>query len=331
MAKVSEKEPLISVIIPVYNVEKYLDRCVDSVVNQTYKNLEIILVDDGSPDKCPQMCDDWAKKDKRIKVIHKENGGLSDARNCALDVMKGQYVCFVDSDDYVKLNYVEFLYNLLKKYNTKISVADNLMIYGTGRQVNISNYEEYVATPEGFFEKMLWGDRDLDNGAWTKLYLSSLFEGIRYPVGKLYEDTATTFKLIDKCDRIAVKSEPIYYYMIRKDSITQCSFNNRKLEIIEATKILTNYIRNKYPKLEDACVRKITWAYLSTLSQIAMSNYDNKDVINNLRNEVLKNKKCIMDSSKAQKRDKLGIFCLNVGYRFYKVVWRIYQKVRRKY
>ena len=122
MKEVSKK-PLITIIIPVYKVEDYLDKCVESVVNQTYKNLEIILVDDGSPDNCPKMCDDWAKKDKRIKVIHKENGGLSDARNKGIDIAKGEFITFIDSDDYVENNYVEFLYNLVRENHAEISMG----------------------------------------------------------------------------------------------------------------------------------------------------------------------------------------------------------------
>ena len=128
MTKVS-KNPLISIIVPVYNVEEYLDKCVESIVNQTYKNIEVILVDDGSPDNCPKMCDDWAKKDKRIKVIHKKNGGLSDARNKGIDESKGEYLSFVDSDDYITDNYVELLYNIISKEHADISMAKQYVVY----------------------------------------------------------------------------------------------------------------------------------------------------------------------------------------------------------
>ena len=119
----SMTQPLISVIVPCYNVEEYLPRCVESVLNQTYRNLEILLVDDGSPDRCGEICDEYAAVDSRVKVIHKENGGLSDARNVALNVMKGEYVTFVDSDDYVAADYVEYLYKLMEEYGVKLSVS----------------------------------------------------------------------------------------------------------------------------------------------------------------------------------------------------------------
>ena len=126
-------KPLISVIVPIYNVEKWLPRCVDSILSQEYKNLEIFLVDDGSPDGCPTICDEYAEKDKRIKVIHKKNGGLSDARNVAIDVASGEFICFVDSDDYVAPTYVEILYSLIEKYQTKASVINPVAVDEEGK------------------------------------------------------------------------------------------------------------------------------------------------------------------------------------------------------
>ena len=123
-----EKEDLISIVIPVYKVEKYLEKCVESVINQTYKNLEILLVNDGSPDNCPKICDEYAQKDNRIKVIHKENGGLSDARNAGIDVAAGKYIAFVDSDDYVSNDYIEYMYNLIKEYNTQMATCETEVI-----------------------------------------------------------------------------------------------------------------------------------------------------------------------------------------------------------
>ena len=125
-------EELISVVVPVYNVEKYIDKCINSIINQTYKNLEIILVDDGSPDNCGNICDEYAKKDNRIIVIHKENGGLSDARNTGIEVSKGKYITFIDSDDYISDNYVSFLYNLIIEYKADISIGKHYVLYENG-------------------------------------------------------------------------------------------------------------------------------------------------------------------------------------------------------
>ena len=122
-------EDLITIVVPVYKVEKYIDRCVTSILNQTYKNLQIILVDDGSPDNCGKICDEYAKKDNRIEVIHKENGGLSDARNAGINIAKGKYIAFVDSDDYVSNDYIEYMYKILKKENAKISICELQIVW----------------------------------------------------------------------------------------------------------------------------------------------------------------------------------------------------------
>ena len=214
------KEPLISVIVPIYNVEKYLNKCVDSIINQTYKNLEIILVDDGSPDNCPQICDEYAKKDKRIKVIHKENGGLSDSRNVGIQEAKGEYIGFIDSDDYIDSEMYEYLYNLIEKYSADISNCGH-------RDVGLVNEEgplpedEIVLNSKEALE-LLSRDTWIKNFAVNKLYKKSLFidNNIEYPVGKIMEDILTTYRLIEKANIIAVGNKNYYNYLKRDNSIT---------------------------------------------------------------------------------------------------------------
>lgn len=322
---------LISVIIPVYNVEIYLRRCIESILHQTYTNLEIILIDDGSTDASGSICDEYQKTDNRIIVIHKENEGLSAARNNGIEICKGKYITFIDSDDYVEENYVQVLYNTLKKYNVRLAIADNRVCYDSGKEFNNSTYEEYTLTEKEELEKMLWGERDLDNGAWTKLYERSLFEKIRYPIGKLYEDTATTYKIFDQCDMIGINSMPIYNYMKRKSSITQCEFNEKKLQLIDSTKQMTDFVKKKYPELSGACDRKMMWAYMSTLSQLAVSSTKNKKIEKQLIDYVKKNKKMVLKNKRTSKRDKIGIICLSFGFVFYKVCWKLYLKISGRY
>ena len=175
-----EKEDLISIVIPVYKVEKYLEKCIESIINQTYKNLEIIIVDDGSPDNCPQMCDEFAKSDKRIKVIHKENGGLSDARNAGIDIATGKYITFVDSDDYITNDYVEYMYNLIKKYNTKIATCETQVVHIESDEENQEQFIENieVLTARDLFYKILFAQKS-DVSAYSKLYETALFRDIR--------------------------------------------------------------------------------------------------------------------------------------------------------
>ena len=176
-------QPLISVIVPCYNVEEYLPKCIESILNQTYRNLEILLVDDGSPDNCGRICDEYAAKDSRIRIIHKKNGGLSDARNAALDVMTGEYVTFIDSDDYVSDDYVEYLYKIIKESGVKLSVSSyQTFVDDSSAEICTNNplFVKIVHTNDaltGMFYQQIF-----DTSAWAKMYHRSLFsDGIRYP------------------------------------------------------------------------------------------------------------------------------------------------------
>ena len=224
-------KPLISIIVPIYNVEAYLAKCINSIINQTYGNLEIFLVDDGSPDRCGLICDEYAKQDARIKVIHKKNGGLSDARNVAIDVAKGEYITFVDSDDYVANDYVESLYKLILENDAQMSITRCIPFFeGTNpvhiRQTKITKvFDTNNALISLFYQK------DFDNAAWAKMYHCSLFKSdIRYPTGWLYEDLPTTYKLMMLCNKIAFSSYENYYYLLRKDSIEGAPFKLQKYE-----------------------------------------------------------------------------------------------------
>ena len=229
--------PLISIIVPCYNVEAYLPKCVDSILSQTYSNLEIILVDDGSPDRCGDICDEYAKRDCRIRVIHKKNGGLSDARNVAIDIAKGEYITFVDSDDYVSPDYIETLYGLVEKYRCKVGVAW-LRTFNEGRKADTiqhAYFDKVFDRMEGI-EKMFYQEL-FDTAAWCKIYHRSLFEtGIRYPFGLIYEDLPTTYLLFLQSDKIAFCNHIIYNYLLRANSIEGQPFKVNKLD--SALKIL---------------------------------------------------------------------------------------------
>ena len=224
-------KPLISIIVPVYNVEAYLAKCVDSILAQTYTNLEIILVNDGSSDGCGRICDEYAKQDKRIKVIHKQNGGLSDARNVAIDVATGEFITFIDSDDYVTDDYIMTLYSLIEKYECKVSIAlYNTFVEGSKPKVVNRVYIEDCQTNIKAIEEMFYQEK-YDTASWAKLYHSSLFAtGIRYPKGIVYEDLATTYLLIFQSDKVAFCNRRIYNYLLRRDSIEGSSFSSKKMD-----------------------------------------------------------------------------------------------------
>ncbi len=226
---------LISVIVPVYNVEKYLRRCVDSILAQTYTNLEIILVDDGSPDNCGKICDEYAKKDSRIKVIHQKNGGLSAARNAGLDIATGDYIGFVDSDDYISPEMYEKLLNILKESNSDLSVCG--MDYYDENNNRID--QECPLTDRTFSNLEIFGELQKELywfyvNACPKLYQSLIFEDIRFPVGKLYEDNHIVHYIFQKCNSIVTTSNKWYYFTLRNGSITHSGFSIKSLDDIDA-------------------------------------------------------------------------------------------------
>ena len=237
---------MISVIVPVYNVEKYLNNCVESIVNQTYKDLEIILVDDGSPDNCPAMCDEWAKKDKRIKVIHKQNGGLSSARNAGLETATGEFVAFVDSDDSIDINMYEIMENMF---------SDDIDIVMCGYQ-KINSSEEIVSCGNTLIEKKklsiseLYDDifGHLNNASWNKLYRASIIDNIRFPNGIVHgEDLIFNLHYLRHCCNGVKCNGEFYHYFSRENSITKSKFSENKFLEIKAKDISREIILNECP------------------------------------------------------------------------------------
>lgn len=223
-------DDLISVIVPVYKVEKYLSRCVESILAQTYKNFELILVDDGSPDQSGAICDEYALKDKRVNVIHKKNGGVSDARNAGLELQKGEYLTFIDSDDWIRIEYLEHLYYMLKKAEADIAICNYFRCTQASATINqklsvekiyeYSNIEALEQFTSHFCTQMIV--------PWGKLYRAKLFTDIRYPIGRVHEDDFTTHKLIYLARKVVITSKPLLNYFQRSDSIMGSGFSLRR-------------------------------------------------------------------------------------------------------
>ena len=239
-----EKE-LISIIVPIYNVEKYLNKCVESILKQTYDNLEIILVDDGSLDNCGNICDEYAKKDSRIIVLHKTNGGLSDARNKGINIAKGKYIGFVDSDDYIDNDMFEILYNLCKNNNADISMISYKEIENEIIINENSNYTNKVFKYNNIEAiKELLKDEKIKNYAWNKLYKKELFDGIEYPIKMAYEDVGTTYKLFEKAKKIIWYDIPKYNYIRRGTSIVSKNTYKNLKDFIDLSYQRYNYFEN---------------------------------------------------------------------------------------
>ena len=307
--------PLVSVIIPVYKVEKYLDRCIESVVNQTYKNLEIILVDDGSPDNCPAMCDTWAERDARIKVIHKKNGGLSDARNVALDIVKGEYVTFVDSDDMILPNAVELFIHTLsqnrcdtvltakyisfyKDFDVENAVCDDIQIYNSKEALGIM-----------FCDIKRWE-------AWGTLYSKSLFETLRFPFGRLYEDVFVIPRAVYNSNKVAIIDAKVYCYYSNPESIMR---SGNKKAIVKADLYygvsemveLFKQIADKTQK--NNAIAGILEELLSRVHLACSNRSENEDFIYPSKRLARQNIKYILFSKKISLKRKVFMFLVLCG------------------
>lgn len=321
------KENLVSIVIPIYNVEAYLENCINSLIEQTYKNIEIILVDDGSPDKCPKICDDFSKKDKRIKVIHKPNGGLSDARNSGIAAASGEYITFVDSDDTVDNDYVEYLYSIMEEFKSDISICDYKAIYSNGTILSRNRNDKFCISKEKTLEIMLY-QNEFTVSSWAKMYKTKLFRenNIIFPVGKIFEDAYTTYKLVELCENVGVGMESKYNYMIRNNSILTSIFSEKKLMLVDAYNEMTSFIKKKYPNLKSACIRANVYSRISTLRQMIYS----KPRLKKLEKEYIgfiKDNGCeVLKDKNSAKRDKFAIILIMLNINLFKICWKIYCK-----
>lgn len=280
------KEALISVIVPVYNVEKYLDECVESIVNQTYKNLEIILVDDGSTDNSGKICDELAKKDNRIHVIHKENGGLSDARNVGIDVSTGDYIQFIDSDDYIEHDMIEFLVSNIIKYNADISICSNY-IFDEEECINQSTGEVCLYNRLEILQEVLL-DEKIRCYAWNKLFRKELFKEIRFPKGKILEDILTIPKLFEKANTVIFNDVAKYYYRQREGSILHVQTKHTKLAYIHAALEMLEFLKEKEESLFLYCVYNYAHITIKVFNDIGL--FDMTYLLEeNIVNELYKN------------------------------------------
>lgn len=271
--------PLVSVIVPVYNVEKYLEKCVDSLIHQTYQNLEIILVDDGSTDSSGEKCDNFAKSDNRVHVIHQKNGGSSSARNTGLEICNGEYISFLDSDDYFSECFIEIMIDSLLKYKVKMAVLNHANDFWDGEAEPIfSHSPNKINTELEYADKALMRMLyyDIPTGAPYKICHRDFWDTVRFPFGYTYEDLATTYKLFMQCDEIAVISDDLYAYRKRNDSNTRISFSDRKLLIINIADQLVKDVKLYNAELEKAAETRAFSAIFSVFLQVPLDQKEKR-------------------------------------------------------
>ena len=323
-------DDLISVVIPVYNVKKYLRRCVKGVLAQTYKNLEVILVYDGSTDGSAELCDELFHTDKRIVVFHKQNGGLSSARNYGVRAANGDYICFVDSDDTVDEDYVETLHDIIVKYKVKLAICSHRVFYaGHKTAVDMSTGESGKIDSKTVIQRLLYAD-GIDTSSWAKMFTKDVLLKHPFPEGRNFEDAATTYLYFDSVKYIGLNSVAKYNYYIRRMSISQKPFDKTKMDLITATKEMYDYVVEKYPKMKLGAERRLMYAHLSTLRQIALSPVTPDSVeclpivwhyIKTHRAEVLRN-------TNIPDRDRSALNSTRLGYHFFRFTLGLYEKFR---
>lgn len=302
---------LVSVVIPVYNVESYLDECIESVILQSYNNIEIILVDDGSTDTSGNKCDKWAKQDSRIKVIHQANIGLSGARNSGIKISKGRYITFVDSDDTVNIDYINILINSILESSSDISIC-GLNRFFDGEDSIFNNEDskgstEVVTLSSDEAIERIFYQKDISNSAFGKMYPRSFFEAVEFPIGKLYEDLATVYKLFLQTDNVSMVKDSYYNYRIRQGSIMTRKFDTRNLDRISISEYILNNIKILRPNLLPAAKYRYLVSNLQVLWMIPKNFGNRNSIIKQIQDNMKSVRFEVFKDPKVKKKGKLFV------------------------
>lgn len=273
MDKIQDK---ISIIVPIYNVEEYIEKCIDSLINQTYKNIEIVLVDDGSTDKSYDICKRYSEKDSRIKLIHKKNGGLSDARNVGIDNATGEYITFVDSDDWLSYNYCEIM---IKEINeTKADIVMSNLVYVYSNDYTFEVEEKFDKKSYTNIEALEAFEDTINVVAVSKLYKRELFDNLRYRVGKIHEDEFMFHRIFYEASKISWLDVELYAYRQRENSITTSKYSLKKLDAIEALEDRMNfYEKNSLHNLKEKTRALYMYLLRKNIREILASDINEKD------------------------------------------------------
>lgn len=317
-----EKEPLVSVIVPVYNVEKYLRRCLDSVINQTYKKLEIILVDDGSTDGSNEIAQEYSRKDERVRVIKQRNLGVAAARNAGIKEATGEYLTQVDADDWVDKEYVKFLVDNTQSGRYDIVTCGEYLVYDESLfpeldRPNCRKVKKNILAVEDMFYQ-----REVNTSSWGKIYKRSLFDGIEYPMGRWYEDLGTTYKLLLRCKtKISVNSKRLYYYIQRQGSISRRDFTQKTLDAVRVIEEVASNIKSQYPELIPAVNSRKLNIYFFVLRQI--DKRKNTQEYKELVAKIKALRKPVLKDPNARMKTKGGIIVSYISFELVPILFRI--------
>lgn len=325
--------PVISIIVPVYNVEKYLPKCIDSILAQTFTDFELILVDDGSPDRCGEICDEYAGKDSRIVVIHKENGGQSSARNMGLDIARGEYIGFVDSDDYIAKDMYETLYNNLVNNNADISICGIYHCYINGKIVSNKPFMSKLVDNISALRIMIEGIYT-DVSACNKLYKRNIFDALRYPVGTTCEDLYLIADIMLKISSVYIDTTPKYYYLHREGSTTTDISAKNDFNRLAVCKRNLELVNEHCPQISCSAQYRIYRAYTALLAKLMVLprneriqyNRDIKEAVSAIRGDL----RFILKQPFATKNFKLSCLIIYVSPRLFAFLKKCYYNYIKK-
>lgn len=315
-------EHLISVIVPVYNVEKFLPSCIDSILSQTYKKLEILLVDDGSTDACPAICDAYAAKDDRVRVMHKRNSGVSETRNMGLDLARGDYLCFVDADDTIDEGYVENLYQMLREKDADVALCGWHEFFPESGQpfpaVFLDPEETQVWNREQTLKALLY-QIPIDCAFWAKLYKRELFEGIRMTPGRVYEDMEAGFQVFERVDLACYNPYKGYRYLLRDNGIIRGDFSERKMDQINFVEEMKERLLPGYPVLEPAIWSRFFRANCHIYLQIPDGPEYGK-YRRRIEENIVESRWKVLRDPHARKGTRIAALCTYLGFPFFRSI-----------
>ena len=316
----------ISIILPVYNVANYLNKCMDSILNQTYSNYELIIIDDGSTDNSGKICDEYKLKDNRIQVIHQKNLGLSAARNKGINLSTGKYITFIDSDDFVDNQYIEILYKTILDNKADISICDKNYYSKNKRNISkiIKDYKFEIISKEETYKRMFL-KKGIGFAVWAKLYKTGILKQNKFTEGKLYEDIFIINSLIESANKIVVTNYNGYYYLKRTESITSKKFSKKNMDLIEGSKIFKDFMFLNYPNLDKYTIRGYINANYAIYNKAILDKNYKKEYCS-IRKEILSYKKEIFTNNIYSKSMKLQTFLLLFGNGIYRLFYKIYKK-----
>lgn len=315
----------ITCIIPVYNVQQYLKKCLDSVLNQSFTDYEIILIDDGSTDESGKLCDDYAKKHFQIKVIHQKNGGLSVARNRGIVEAKGKYVIFIDSDDYIDKDMFATLYSMNINLGSDIAACDKAIVYENSMKIEYGseNGKISVFNPEEAFVKAVDFYGKFGMEIWNKLYKRELFNVVRFPAGKLFEDQATQYKLFFAANKISYIQKSLYYYLRRNNSITTQSYSDKEKQRLEMVNLMVDYIKENHKAIVSQVIKyKLLSCNLTIANKMIKAGIYDYDFLKEVSTDTKKELKILQKGSLSITR-KLQFLLFIHMWPVYKILYKI--------